>query len=143
MIAAGGGIGGGGIIVPLYMLLLGFRPRHAIPLSNVTICGGSIANAIFNVRKRHPRADRPVIDWDIILIMEPSTIVGAVLGSFLSKVLDQVEADKEESMLPSDIRREESLPLTGRPGDAPRVERDFPDREATEDGLLHERSGTE
>merc|ERR1719482_2669331 len=90
MIAAGGGIGGGGIIVPLYMLLLGFRPRHAIPLSNVTICGGSIANAIFNVRKRHPRADRPVIDWDIILIMEPSTIVGAVLGSFLSKILPDI-----------------------------------------------------
>lgn len=37
IVAAGGGIGGGGILVPLYILVLGFSPRRAIPLSNVTI----------------------------------------------------------------------------------------------------------
>lgn len=86
-IAAGGGIGGGGVIVPLYILLLGFNPKHAIPLSNVTILGGAIANTMFNCPKRHPSFDRPVIDWDMILIMEPSTIAGAVIGSFIAKFL--------------------------------------------------------
>ena len=33
MIAAGGGIGGGGILVPIYILVFGFSPKHAIPLS--------------------------------------------------------------------------------------------------------------
>ena len=37
-------------------------------LSTPATLRGSIANALFNVRKRHPRADRPVIDWDIILV---------------------------------------------------------------------------
>ncbi len=28
MIAAGGGIGGGGILVPIYILVMGFSPKH-------------------------------------------------------------------------------------------------------------------
>jgi hypothetical protein len=37
--------------------------------------------------RQHPCADRPLIDWDLILIMEPATMVGAVIGSFLTKLL--------------------------------------------------------
>jgi len=86
IIAAGGGIGGGGILVPLMMMLSQWHPKHAIALSNITICGGAIANCLFNVQKVMPDG-RTYIDWDIILIMEPSTIVGAILGSFASKYL--------------------------------------------------------
>jgi len=84
MIAAGGGIGGGGVLVPTYIFVLGFAPQYAIPLSNATILGSSIANLLFNVRKRHPEADRPLIDWDIMLVMEPVTIAGALIGSFIN-----------------------------------------------------------
>jgi len=89
MIAAGGGIGGGGILVPIYILVMGFSPKHGIPLSNVTVFGGAIANMILNTRKRHPLADRPLIDWDLILVMEPLTIAGALIGAFLNKVLPE------------------------------------------------------
>lgn len=89
MIAAGGGIGGGGILVPIYILVMGFSPKHGIPLSNVTVFGGAIANMILNSRKRHPLADRPLIDWDLILVMEPLTIAGALLGAFLNKILPE------------------------------------------------------
>ena len=60
MIAAGGGIGGGGVLVPIYILVMRFSPKHAIPLSNITVFGGAVANTILNVRKRHPLADRPL-----------------------------------------------------------------------------------
>jgi len=60
MIAAGGGIGGGGILVPIYILIMGFTPKHAIPLSNITVLGGALANMLLNVKKRHPLADRPL-----------------------------------------------------------------------------------
>jgi len=89
MIAAGGGIGGGGILVPIYILIFGFSPKHAIPLSNVTVLGGAIANTMLNVRKRHPVADRPMVDWDLILVMEPLTIAGALMGAFCNKVLPE------------------------------------------------------
>ncbi|KAM3567966.1 hypothetical protein VYU27_009901 [Nannochloropsis oceanica] len=90
IVAAGGGIGGGGILVPLYILVLGFSPRRAIPLSNVTILGGSIANVISGCLNRHPCADRPLLDFSLILMMEPTTIVGAVVGSFANKVLPEL-----------------------------------------------------
>jgi len=90
VIAASGGIGGGGILVPLYMLVLKFKPKHAIALSNITILGGAIANTGANVWKRHPHLDRPLIDWDLITIMEPLTIFGAIFGSLLSKVFPDV-----------------------------------------------------
>ncbi|CAM9639347.1 unnamed protein product [Phaeothamnion confervicola] len=89
MIAAAGGIGGGGILVPLYILILRFDPKFAIPLSNITIFGGAITNTVLNVTKRHPDADRPLVDWDLILVMEPLTIGGALVGSFVNKVMPE------------------------------------------------------
>ena len=89
MIAASGGIGGGGMLVPLLILVFDFEPKHAIPLSNFTIVGSSITNMYMNLSKRHPDADRPCVDWDLILVMEPLTMVGAVVGAFMSKVLSE------------------------------------------------------
>jgi len=85
-IAAGGGIGGGGVLVPTYIFILGFEPKYAIPLSNCTILGSSISNLILNVRKRHEYADRPRIDWDIMLMMEPLTVAGALVGTFVNVI---------------------------------------------------------
>ncbi|KAL3816918.1 hypothetical protein ACHAXA_009113 [Cyclostephanos tholiformis] len=89
MIAAGGGIGGGGVLVPIYILIMKFTPKYAIPLSNVTVLGGAIANTLLSVKKRHPLVDRPLVDWDLILVMEPLTIAGALMGAFLNKLLPE------------------------------------------------------
>jgi hypothetical protein len=86
LIAASGGIGGGGIVVPLLILVLGFQPKHAVALSNFTILGSSITNMILNVYKVHPIARRPLVDWDLILVMEPLTMAGAV-SLFISPII--------------------------------------------------------
>ena len=57
-LAAGAGVGGGGILVPIFVVVMGFAPKQAIPLSNVTIFGASIMNTILNVQKRHPTTNR-------------------------------------------------------------------------------------
>ncbi len=89
MIAAGGGIGGGGMLVPIYALVMKFHTKTAIPLSNVTVLGGAMANFLFNVGRRHPIADRPQVDWDLILMMEPLTIGGALIGTLVNKVVPE------------------------------------------------------
>ncbi|KAJ8610354.1 hypothetical protein CTAYLR_003889 [Chrysophaeum taylorii] len=86
MIAAGGGIGGGGMLVPIYVLVMGFEPKFAIPLSNFTVLGGAITNVCMNAAKRHPHADRPLVDWDLLLLMEPQTLAGALVGGFVNKL---------------------------------------------------------
>ena len=69
VLASSSGIGGGGILVPIYILMLGAPGKVAIPLSNITILGGGIGNNIFNLSKRHPLKDRPMIDYDTVMML--------------------------------------------------------------------------
>jgi uncharacterized membrane protein YfcA len=89
LVAASGGIGGGGILVPLYIMVYGFKPKYAIALSNFTILGASIMNMILNCPKRHPDPlkDRPLVDWDLVTIMQPLTMAGTIAGTFIGSLL--------------------------------------------------------
>lgn len=86
-ISAAGGVGGGTIIVPVLVLIMNFDIKLATPVSNLAIVGGAVANAGFNIRKRHPAVDRPLIDSDLALSMIPLVMGGAVVGTVLSKLL--------------------------------------------------------
>ncbi len=88
-LGSSGGVGGGGIVVPIYIIVLGLSPRFAIPLGSVTVLGGSLAGLMLNLRRRHPLADRPVIDWDLILVMEPLVLVGALIGAIFHRVVSE------------------------------------------------------
>lgn len=63
IIAAAGGIGGGGILVPLYIIVARFDAKAAVALSNVTIFGSAISNVALALWRRHPFHDKPLIDW--------------------------------------------------------------------------------
>jgi Sulfite exporter TauE/SafE len=84
-----GGIGAGGFVVPCYIIVSGLAPRFAMPLGAVTVLGGSLAALVLNLRRRHPLADRPIIDWDLILVMEPLVLVGTLIGSILHRVVSE------------------------------------------------------
>lgn len=85
-ISAGGGVGGGGIFVPVLILVAGFTPKEAIPLSNTIVAGASVANFIQNFPKKHPFANRPLIDYTVALLIEPQTLGGTVFGVFLHQI---------------------------------------------------------
>lgn len=53
-LGSGCGIGGGGLLVPLYIFVMGLSPKHAIPLSKATIFGNAVAIYVFNFRRKHP-----------------------------------------------------------------------------------------
>ena len=72
--------------MPAYILVMGLTLREAIALTAVTVFGGSVAGFLFNLRRRHPLADRPLIDWNLILVMEPFVLVGAFIGALLHRV---------------------------------------------------------
>ncbi|EKX42907.1 hypothetical protein GUITHDRAFT_110958 [Guillardia theta CCMP2712] len=85
-LGAAGGIGGGGIMVPLLVSVGGFSVHHAIPLTQATVLGASIMNLIYNVRKRNPVLDRPLIDYNTALILEVTTLLGTVIGVDVNKI---------------------------------------------------------
>ena len=84
MIAAGGGLGGGGVFVPIYILILAYDTKYAAALSQATIFGGSIVNLAMNLRKYHPtRIHRPLTDFSTLLIFEPMLLVGTIVGNVI------------------------------------------------------------
>jgi uncharacterized membrane protein YfcA len=87
VLASAAGIGGGPMFVPVLAVFMDIPLKKALPLSNIIIAGGAIANNFYGLLRRHPTAERPVIDFDISIVMVPMVIGGAVVGVFLSIVL--------------------------------------------------------
>ena len=87
IVSAAGGVGGGGLYVPVLILLGGLSSQAAVPVSTVIIFGNAFASLAFNAETRHPTADRPLIDLQVVLLLEPPTLTGAALGVLLNRVL--------------------------------------------------------
>ena len=85
-LGAAGGIGGGGIMVPMLVSVGGFSVHHAIPLTQATVFGASVMNLVHNGNKRHPDFDRPLIDYHTALMLEVTTLLGTVLGVDLNSL---------------------------------------------------------
>lgn len=86
-LAAGGGLGGGALLVPIYLVVAKLEAHQAIGLSNFTICCGALASFLINVRRTHPsRPGRSIIDWSMVLMLEPLTVLGAMVGGYVNKV---------------------------------------------------------
>jgi len=88
--AAGGGIGGGGLYVPLLIIVIGFSTKEAVAISQGCIVGAAIAHFILNVPKKHPLKDIPVIDYAALLVLEPMLLTGSLLGVMLNSMLPSV-----------------------------------------------------
>ena len=88
MLSIGGGIGPGAILVAIYIIVMDFPPKVAIPLSCVTGLGMNTFGTLLNCKRRHPLSDRPIIDWDLILVMQPVVLLGALIGTYVNKVLE-------------------------------------------------------
>ena len=85
------GIGGGGIIVPLSIIILQFEAKQAIALSNGLIFANGTTKSIISMFRSHPTIkDRTVIDYNIILIFMPAMILGAFLGSLLGQMAPNI-----------------------------------------------------
>jgi len=85
-IAAGGGVGGGGVFVPLLILVGGFNPKEAVSLSNALIGGAAIANFVQMLPTRHPYADRPLIEYNLALFIQPLSLGGTMIGVIFNRL---------------------------------------------------------
>lgn len=90
LLAASGGIGGGGLLVPLFILVEDFEADLASPLSSATITGGAIVGyCMYSVRWHplFPAVQRPLIDYETVLIILPSLLMGTMIGTIFDKIL--------------------------------------------------------
>ncbi|KAL6846411.1 hypothetical protein ACP4OV_023859 [Aristida adscensionis] len=75
-----GGVGGGGIFVPMLALIIGFDHKSSTAISKCMIMGASVSTVYYNLKLRHPTLDMPLIDYDLALLMQPMLMLGVSIG---------------------------------------------------------------
>ncbi|KAG7958122.1 hypothetical protein I3843_10G003400 [Carya illinoinensis] len=81
-----GGVGGGGIFVPMLTLIVGFDTKSAAALSKCMIMGASASSVWYNLRVLHPTKEVPIIDYDLALLFQPMLMLGITIGVALSVI---------------------------------------------------------
>ncbi|CAL2245472.1 unnamed protein product [Prunus armeniaca] len=82
-----GGVGGGGFFIPMLTLIIGFDQKSSIAVSKCMITGTATATVMYNLRRRHPTLDLPIIDYDLALLFQPVLVLGVSIGVSLNVVL--------------------------------------------------------
>lgn len=67
------GIGGGGFFIPILMIMGGLTINDSIPIASSTILGVGLASTIINIKEK-------TVNFKIGVILEPSTILGSIIG---------------------------------------------------------------
>ncbi|KAG5516593.1 hypothetical protein RHGRI_037348 [Rhododendron griersonianum] len=71
-ISCAGGIGGGGLFIPILTIVAGLDLKTASSFSAFMVTGGSIANVICHMFVKSPKSEgKSLIDYDIALLSEP------------------------------------------------------------------------
>ncbi|XVF07766.1 hypothetical protein REPUB_Repub06bG0168100 [Reevesia pubescens] len=81
-----GGVGGGGIFVPMLTLIVGFDTKSAAAISKCMIMGASASSVWYNLRVPHPTKEVPILDYDLALLFQPMLMLGITVGVALSVV---------------------------------------------------------
>uniref|UniRef100_A0A6V7QWN6 Sulfite exporter TauE/SafE family protein n=1 Tax=Ananas comosus var. bracteatus TaxID=296719 RepID=A0A6V7QWN6_ANACO len=81
-----GGVGGGGVFVPLLNLVVGFDTKSAAALSKCMIMGASTSSVWYNLQVSHPTKEVPIIDYNLALLFQPMLMLGITIGVELSVV---------------------------------------------------------
>ncbi|KAK1367743.1 sulfite exporter TauE/SafE family protein 3-like [Heracleum sosnowskyi] len=75
-----GGVGGGGIFIPMLTLVIGFDSKSATAISKCMIMGAAVSTVYYNLKLRHPTIDMPIIDYDLVLLIQPMLMLGISIG---------------------------------------------------------------
>ncbi|XP_047973088.1 sulfite exporter TauE/SafE family protein 3 [Salvia hispanica] len=75
-----GGVGGGGIFVPMLSLIIGFDAKSATAISKCMIMGAAASTVYYNLKLRHPTIDMPIIDYDLAVLIQPMLMLGISIG---------------------------------------------------------------
>lgn len=79
-----GGIGGGGIAIPLVMVFFNFSMKPAIAISSFSIMCSTLARFFFNFNERNPdKKDSTSIDYGMTNVMMPLILIGSLIGAYV------------------------------------------------------------
>ncbi|XP_026419988.1 sulfite exporter TauE/SafE family protein 3-like [Papaver somniferum] len=77
-----GGGGGGGIFVPMLIFIIGFDHGSSAPISKCA----AVTTVYYNLKRRHPTLEMPVLDYNLALLIQPMLMLGISIGVSLRLV---------------------------------------------------------
>ncbi|XP_028805324.1 sulfite exporter TauE/SafE family protein 5 [Neltuma alba] len=86
-ISSAGGIGGGGIFIPILTIIAGLDLKTASSLSAFMVTGGSAANVLCNLCPIF--GGKTLTDYDIALLSEPCMLLGVSVGVICNLVFPE------------------------------------------------------
>ncbi|XP_073137298.1 sulfite exporter TauE/SafE family protein 5-like [Henckelia pumila] len=91
VISSAGGIGGGGLFIPILTIVAGLDLKTASSFSAFMVTGGSAANVAGHVVSgiRKPGVGKPLINLDIALFSEPCMLLGVSCGVICNQVFPE------------------------------------------------------
>lgn len=89
-LASAAGIGGGGLVVPVFTYVLGTGVYYASPISTATILGVAIGKNVISVQRRHPSLMRPLINYDLGTYIQMTVLLGTIIGVVLHGILPEI-----------------------------------------------------
>lgn len=88
--ANNGGVGGGGLIIPVCIALFGFNTIQAIALSNAVIFVGACVKYFgFSIFQDHPQKKTTIVDYNLCAVMLPLVLAGSFVGVIISNILPE------------------------------------------------------
>ncbi|KAM3306530.1 sulfite exporter TauE/SafE family protein 2 [Capsicum chacoense] len=89
-ISSAGGIGGGGLYVPILIIVAGVDLKTASSFSAFMVTGGSIANVVCSMFLPSPKnGGKILVDFDIALLSQPSILLGVSIGVICNVVFPE------------------------------------------------------
>ncbi|XP_016487533.1 sulfite exporter TauE/SafE family protein 2-like [Nicotiana tabacum] len=89
-ISSAGGIGGGGLYIPILTIVTGVDLKTASSFSAFMVTGGSIANVVCSMFLPSPKhGGKILVDFDIALLSQPCILLGVSIGVICNLVLPE------------------------------------------------------
>ena len=80
------GIGGGSLFVSFLLSAMKYPTKTAISISYSILFGGSLAKTMFSIRLTSKESGKPLINYDVALILIPAMLVGSIIGLYLNEM---------------------------------------------------------
>lgn len=82
LLANVGGIGGGGVAIPLAMTFFNLSMKPAVAISSFSIMMSTLARFVFNFEEKHPEKEGMIsIDYGLTIVMMPLNLIGSLIGA--------------------------------------------------------------
>lgn len=85
-ISNAGGIGGGGLLMPILVLYLNFNPKEAVPISKLMIFTGALTAFLLGLKNKNPFREASAIDYNITVLVIPLVLFGTMIGVTFNKI---------------------------------------------------------